>query len=624
MPDLHSPPPTPQSSAADAVRTGEADAQSPLQIRRLLAAASADGPADAAGERIAAALRSLGVWDCVALVTQTPDPRTARLEGLLSPTFGLSRNLQDQLLAGGLQSLRDRRSVLHRARDPDGWIHGCPLPLAENETPQALVGLSTAATGISPLAALSLECAVAELATAHVRHVAHRLETDLQRSAVVIELIESIAAASSPSKADRTLVHELSRTVGDCDVFLGRRRHAGAACRIEAASGESHDSRRDSTNADLAAVMDETLRCRRLCVLPASAPEQETGLLLHRQFLDQHDVAWIVSSPLDESDSGGAAVVIVGRDAGQADSAARFLHAAAAPLAAALDTLHRAQRGPLAWLRRRVGQLLAQKKRWFQAATVVMVGTVLAMPVPHRVECDCQLEPTVRQYVAAPFDATLEEVLVRPGDEVAQDQLLARLDGREIRWELAGVTADLQRAARERDGHLAEHDSGAARLAELEMERLRLQTRLLEHRMSHLEIRSPVDGLVISGDLDQAIGAPLTVGQSLFELAPLEQLVVELNIPQRDIQYAQSGQSIQFWLDSQPDQPRTGVIDRIHPRSEIREGENVFVAEVSVDNQGGWLRPGMSGTARIDVGECRLGWKLFHRVWEETCIWFGM
>jgi multidrug resistance efflux pump len=248
----------------------------------------------------------------------------------------------------------------------------------------------------------------------------------------------------------------------------------------------------------------------------------------------------------------------------------------------------------------------------------------LAIPIPHRVECECDLEPVLRQFVAAPFEAPLEAVLVRPGDEVRAEQLLARLDGRELRWELAGVTAEYQRASRERDGHMAKHDSGAARLAELEMERLQLKLRLLEHRTTQLEVCSPVAGLVISGDLDKAIGAPLDVGQVLFELAPLEQLVAEVQVPERDVPYTRIGQRVEFWLDSQPDEPLTGTIARLMPRAEIQSGESVFVAEVAVENRAGWLRPGMHGTARIDVGRCRLGWRLFHRAWETARVWAGM
>ena len=57
------------------------------------------------------------------------------------------------------------------------------------------------------------------------------------------------------------------------------------------------------------------------------------------------------------------------------------------------------------------------------------------------------------------------------------------------------------------------------------MERLQLTTRLLQDRSRNLIIKSPVDGLVISGDLKRAEGVRLTVGQTLFEVAPLDEMI---------------------------------------------------------------------------------------------------
>ena len=48
---------------------------------------------------------------------------------------------------------------------------------------------------------------------------------------------------------------------------------------------------------------------------------------------------------------------------------------------------------------------------------------------------------------------------------------------------------------------MAEHDVVGSKIAGLESERLRLQTELLEYRHENLEIRSPLSGVVVSGDL---------------------------------------------------------------------------------------------------------------------------
>jgi multidrug resistance efflux pump len=256
-------------------------------------------------------------------------------------------------------------------------------------------------------------------------------------------------------------------------------------------------------------------------------------------------------------------------------------------------------------------------------AGIVLLIAVLCCPWPYRVKCDCELQPVVRRYVAAPFDATLERSYVEPGDLVSQDQLLARIDGREIRWELAGMAAEQTKASKQRDGHRAAHEFGSAEVARYEMERLALKTELLEYRGDNLDIRSPIDGIVITGDLKKAEGVPLTVGQTLFEIAPLDRMIVEIAVPEEEIRHVRTGQAVEIVLEAFPRERLQGTLARIHPRSELKETEHVFVAEFDLSNPDARLRPGMHGKARISTPSHPLAWNLFHKPWEKMLYWMG-
>ena len=84
----------------------------------------------------------------------------------------------------------------------------------------------------------------------------------------------------------------------------------------------------------------------------------------------------------------------------------------------------------------------------------------------------------------------------------------------------------------------------AAQQAELEMERLELKIRLISNRLNRLEVRSPLDGIVLVGDLKKTEGAPLTVGQAMFEIAPLDRMIVEVEIPEREILHVEEGREV--------------------------------------------------------------------------------
>ena len=272
---------------------------------------------------------------------------------------------------------------------------------------------------------------------------------------------------------------------------------------------------------------------------------------------------------------------------------------------------------------RRLKDVVAMGRKRLIAAAVIGLALLLGLPVPHEIGCDCTMEPVTRRYVAAPYDGVLERALVDAGDVVAPNQVLARMDDREIRWELASLYADRAAALKKRDAAMASHDAAAVQFAKLDVERLDLKIRVLQQRADHLELKAPVGGMVVVGDLEKAEGAPLSMGQSLFEIAPLNAMVVEFAVPEEDISYVRAGMTARFRLDAYPGRQWEGRVEQIHPRAEERAQQQVFVAELAMQNPGQLWKPGMSGRAKIVAQHRPLGWVLLHKAWERTAMKLG-
>ena len=186
------------------------------------------------------------------------------------------------------------------------------------------------------------------------------------------------------------------------------------------------------------------------------------------------------------------------------------------------------------------------------------------------------MQPVQRRFVAAPLDGPLSNVAVRPGDTVAAGDLLATINPREIEYELAGVRAEWNRADQEKRGLIAQHDFAASKIASLETERLKLQTNLLEYRRDNLEIRSPIAGVVVAGDLKHSEGTPVTKGQTLFEVAPLGETVVEIAIPEHEWASVRTGMPVTFELYALPGQTKHGkLLRRSSPCRTTRPGKRV-------------------------------------------------
>jgi hypothetical protein len=572
---------------------------------------------------LAQALASLQSPDFLAVVSVAADfSHLPRLEGLLSPESGLTPPMREELSAAGQQSIAGGGAVVIPAKSVQGMLLAAPVRAAVGA--EALVALYTSRPCAPQVAAAQLEWAAAQIALWDAAHSQSAAQRQLAATAALVELQERLNQCDTLAESAARSVEELARWLGCRQVMIGTRHGPGEMCRLLASAGDDPRELRSERHLAAAALMDETLDRARPCVWPPATGDAAGGLLMHRQFVERFHAASVLSVPLAHDGTAANGVLFVVSETGRLpEEHDRFLRAAARPLAATLRARERSEKSPLFKLIDRAARLPFERKGRLALAVAACLALLLLVPVPHAVRCDCELQPVNRRYVAAPFDAALEQSFVKPGDIVTEDQLLARIDGREIRWELAGTTADLQRASRERDGYLAERDFGGASISELEMQRLQLQTELLQHRTETLEIRSPIAGLVISGDLERAEGVPLTKGQTIFELAPLDRLLVEVAVPEDSTGSVATGNKVTIWLDAETGGSRTGTIARIHPRAELKDRANIFVAEVELDNADGTLRPGMRGEGDVAAGRCLLGWRLFHKPWRKLLLRMG-
>lgn len=569
----------------------------------------------------------------------------ARIEGLLCPTDGITATLQKQLSDAAVAAIQSRRihvgaaagnSLMQLAAVPlNGAERQCLLVLHESTLPQS--SESRAVLLLSLCAAMIDEwCG---------RRKAIQLAADATAVAAMVEMISHVQSASDADSACRRLADSLQKYLSASRVFVGLCRDKNSDPRLRAVSGQNQIDRLSETCRLAEATLHESTAREVVAVWPAVDATNRHSLMAHAQLAAQLNCQFVVSVPLkaELGSSVGAILVTFGEPSSssppmEADlrtesvpepsladvqKAERFLRAAASSLASCLQVLQKLADS-------RILESIRAVRTWFThdklksagVLSAVILGALL-IPVHYSVRCKCELQPIERRYVAAPFAGPLLECLVEPGDLVAANQLLARMDGREVRWELAGTQADLNKATKERNTHLNTHEFGSAAIARHEVERLQNRADLLQHRDSSLEIRSPVSGIVVSGDHREAEGVPLEAGQSLFEIAPLERMVIEICIPEEDIRHVADGQTVRLQLDANPQSIFEATIRRIHPRAELRDNQNVFVAEAELQNEELQLRPGMRGTAKVIASRHLLGWNLFHKPWAHVLGWLG-
>jgi RND family efflux transporter MFP subunit len=232
------------------------------------------------------------------------------------------------------------------------------------------------------------------------------------------------------------------------------------------------------------------------------------------------------------------------------------------------------------------------------------------------------LEGRFQRVIAAPFDGFVLEAPARAGQTVTRGTLLARLDDRDLSLERSRLLAELGQQHNKRDEALARHDRAELGVQSAQVAETEARLAQVDERLVHTRIEAPFDGVLVSGDLSQSLGAPVEQGRTLFELAPLQGYRVALKVDERDIRELRPGQHGELVLAGLAGDRLAFTVSRISVAS-VEDGQNVFRVEADLQTPDPRLRPGMEGVGKIDAGEHPLLWIWTHRFvdWLRLAWW---
>lgn len=447
---------------------------------------------------------------------------------------------------------------------------------------------------------------------------AHENEQAFDQATMLVEMFSRTAEADTFKRAAFSLATELEKFFGCQRVAIGTGNNH--SCRVHAVSGMSSEEKRTLGYSQLGAAMKEAIALGEIIVWPGQEDMIKEVVISanHDDLLHSFKSGRVVVAPLVCKEAGFSGAVALMWAAGSPNVSRktyRLVRACQPHLTALVGFLKKSKPGPLlgSWLRFwRSGMT----RRIAAGIAVLALTVTMLFPVTYRLNADCRIQPVVRRTVAAPFDNRLYRTYVKPGDEVEEGQILAELDGRETRVQLAESIAAQRAAVKKRDNAMVLEDPATIQMTQLEADRLALEVERLQFRSDNLIIRSPIDGVVLVGDLERSEGVPVTAGEKLFEVAPLDEMIMEIAIPETEVRHASVGSEVKLRLESDSSQVWESELGMIHPVSEIQDGTNVFIAEATLENKHEILRPGMKGDVRILTDRKPLGWIFFHRLWE--------
>jgi RND family efflux transporter MFP subunit len=462
-----------------------------------------------------------------------------------------------------------------------------------------------------------------------LRRHADPVEAARQRIKLILQLTAIFLERPQFKEAIADLCTEAATQLGCDRVTLALAQ--GSGLRVEAVSHTVQFDRSANLLAAIIAAMSEALDQRESLVFPQDREARPVVTLAHAELARLSGADAIASVPLMSRGRPLGALTLE-RGAGL-----RF-DAATLELLEGLASML----GPLLELRLEQGRSLtsqaAAKAQGFGARLIgprntgfkLGMGGLAALLLflafatgEYRVGAEARIEGKVQRTLTAPFQGFVREAARRAGDTVKQGEVLARMDDRDLRLEQSRLAASRDQLGKQYREAMAKRDRAQARIVSSQLEASQAQLDLVDEHLARTAIVAPFDGVLVSGDLTQSLGAPLERGQALFEVAPLDAYRVVLQVDEHRVVDVRAGQRGELVLSSMPGERLPIVVEKVTPVSGVKDGRNSFRVEAQLEGADLRLRPGMEGVAKVTVDERRLAWIWTREIvnWARLKLW---
>lgn len=298
---------------------------------------------------------------------------------------------------------------------------------------------------------------------------------------------------------------------------------------------------------------------------------------------------------------------------------------------------------------RRAARWIWRKKWWFLTLVIILVGVFLifggsktkqaplaTLPINRGdmrqvVTATGEIMPVNTVSVGSQVSGTIEKLYVDYNSKVKKGDVLLEIEPSVLQASVDEAKAALVSAISQRNYAKSEYqrnktlyNEGFISRAEMEqsqttyeqaeqsVNRMQSQYERAVTNLGYATIKSPVDGTVISREVDvgQTVAASFQT-PDLFKIAEdLSQMQIETSVSEADIGVIKEGQAVTFTVDAYPDQTFDGVVRQIRLSPTTTSNVVVYTVVIDVDNSDLRLMPGMTAFVTIVVSEKKDVWSV--------------
>ena len=361
--------------------------------------------------------------------------------------------------------------------------------------------------------------------------------------------------------------------------------------------------------------------------------KEEDGVITdaHNRYMKEKQLSQIISLPLRIKDE-PVAVIIFERNFGEfSDDELISLRLIINQITPILETLHKEDLSILNKIKLKIKNYASWwlgVEHVFTKLSVITLSLVfmytLMFSWEYKIESTASLTTNDVQVISAPFNGIVSEVNVYEGDKIKKGKELLTFDTEELYLQLTEAQANVIKYNAEIQKTRAMNKLADMNIADAKLQQAKAKLDKIQYYIRQSQIISPVDGVIVQGDRENLLGAPVAKGDKLFQISKLTNLYLTINVNEESIDEINAGDVGELILLSRPDEKIKFILEKIIPMANIdgKQTNSFMVKAKFTDELHDWYRPGMSGVAKIHVGEKPVFWILTHKITDFFRLYF--
>jgi len=260
------------------------------------------------------------------------------------------------------------------------------------------------------------------------------------------------------------------------------------------------------------------------------------------------------------------------------------------------------------------------KKLYVEYGDKVKQGQILADLDKVEIEAQVRSQKANTEAAEANFTSTKADFERAKVDAEGPDiPMLKRAYDRAVQMAKDGVVSQSNLDDAQKNYELAINKQNVARAqlgvlkakiaqAEAQVQSSHAQLKQLEEQLSYTTIYSPMDGIVLSRDVEvgDAVSSILVLGSSatlVMTIGDTSEVYVKGKVDESDIGKVYLGQPARIKVESFKDKTFSGKVTKISPMGVEKDNVTTFEVRVSINNPGGELKAVMTANAEIILEE---------------------